>query len=185
MALFSLQALGSRACPNNWWALSPVLAFVTSLCDENEGTVCPLCSANITSEVPAKPFLKVELVHEIWVQVQMSPKQRKEDKFDSSGLWLPPLLQWNYSGCYYKANNDTTTFYSSVLLCWKDWVWPSPSLDKPLSCESCFDLCQHLTGSRWPKESIESSSLPAPDEHHVFLARSLKQQFNVGHPKTL
>ena len=44
------------------------------------GKLFVLCdSVNITSEVQAKPVLKAKLVQEIWMQVQMSPKHRKED----------------------------------------------------------------------------------------------------------
>lgn len=51
------------------------------------GKLFVLCdSVSITSEVRAKLALKAKLVQETWMQVQMSPKQRKEDKFDSSGL---------------------------------------------------------------------------------------------------
>lgn len=68
------------------------------------------------------------------------------------------------------ANNNTTTFYSLILLCLKERIWPSFSLDKPLSCESCFDLCLRMTGCRWPKESAKSPLLPAPAECWVFLS---------------
>lgn len=112
---------------------------------------CLSSVANITPQVPAKPLHKAKLLLEIWAQLQKSPKRRKEDKLDSSGLWLPPLLQWNDSGCSYKAQITTPQLFTAQL-CFAGRIGSDP-MDKPVSCEGCFDLWLHLGGCRWPQES--------------------------------